>query len=79
MCGLRTRPRMDVDPPRFLDRTAIGAGISSRCPRDDTLFSFIFHYAVQCAKRSAGYNVHTLVHVTRCRIPSTRINHYLPG
>jgi len=24
MCGLRTRPRTDVDPPRFLDRTAIG-------------------------------------------------------
>jgi len=30
MCGLRTRPRTDVDPPRFLDRSAIGAGISSR-------------------------------------------------
>jgi len=26
MCGLRTRPRTDVDPPRFLDRTAIGVG-----------------------------------------------------
>ena len=26
MCGLRTRPRTDVDPPRFLDRTAIGGG-----------------------------------------------------
>ena len=24
MCGLRTRPRTDVDPPRFLDRSAIG-------------------------------------------------------
>ena len=24
MCGLRTRPRTDVDPPRFLDRTAVG-------------------------------------------------------
>ena len=34
MCGLRTRPRTDVDPPRFLDRTAIGVrGISSRRPR----------------------------------------------
>jgi len=30
MRGLRTRPRTDVDPPRFLDRTAIGGGISSR-------------------------------------------------
>jgi len=26
MCGLRTRPRTNVDPPRFLDRTAIGVG-----------------------------------------------------
>jgi len=25
-CGLRTRPRTDVDPPRFLDRTAIDRG-----------------------------------------------------
>ena len=24
MCGLRTRPRTDVDPPRFLDQTVIG-------------------------------------------------------
>ena len=24
MCGLRTSPRTDVDPPRLLDRTAIG-------------------------------------------------------
>ena len=27
MCGLRTRPRTDVDLPRFLDRTAIGGDI----------------------------------------------------
>jgi len=26
MCGLRTRPQTDVDPSRFLDRTAIGGG-----------------------------------------------------
>jgi len=26
MCGLRTRPRSDVDPPRLLDRTAIVGG-----------------------------------------------------
>ena len=38
MCGLRTRPRTDVDPLRFLDRTVIGGGISSRRPRGDTLF-----------------------------------------
>jgi len=39
MCRLRTRPRTDVDPPRFLDRTAIGGGhiVSSRCPRGDNL------------------------------------------
>ena len=35
MCGLRTRQRTDVDPPRFLDRTAI-SGISSRSHRGDT-------------------------------------------
>ena len=26
VCGLRTRPRTDVDPPRFLDRAAISGG-----------------------------------------------------
>ena len=26
MCGLRTRPRTDVNPPRFLDRTAMRPG-----------------------------------------------------
>ena len=36
--GLRTHPRADVDPPRFLDRTAIGGGISSRRPWGDTVF-----------------------------------------
>jgi len=36
--GLRTHPRTDVDPPRFLDRTAIGGGISSRRPWGDTVF-----------------------------------------
>jgi len=40
MCGLRTCPQTDVDPSRFLDRTAIGGGgISSRRPRVDTLFT----------------------------------------
>ena len=34
MCGLRTRPRKDVDSPWFLPpRTAIGGGISSRLLR----------------------------------------------
>jgi len=37
-CGLRTRSQTDVDPPRFLDRAAIGRGISSHRPRGDTLF-----------------------------------------
>ena len=41
MCGLRTRPRTDVDSPRFLDRTAIGGGISSRRPRGDTLLRLL--------------------------------------
>jgi len=50
MCGLRTRPRTDVDPPRFLiggetichRRTAIGGGISSCRPRGDILSTFYF-------------------------------------
>ena len=36
MCGLRTRPRTDVDPPRFLPLSNChrpGGGISSRRPR----------------------------------------------
>ena len=32
MCGLRTRPRTDVDPPRFLDRTAIGGAYRLAVP-----------------------------------------------
>ena len=32
MFVLQTPPQMDIDPPQFLDRTAIGGGISSRCP-----------------------------------------------
>ena len=33
-CGLRTRPPTDIDPLRFLDRTAYHrGGISSRCSR----------------------------------------------
>ena len=35
MCGLQTRPRTDVDPPRFLPSAG---GLSSRRPRGDTLF-----------------------------------------
>ena len=36
MCGLRTRPRTDVDPPRV--ELPSWGGISSRRPRGDTLF-----------------------------------------
>jgi len=32
MCGLWTRLWTDVDPPQFLDQTAIGGGILSRRP-----------------------------------------------
>jgi len=38
MSGLQTRPRIDVDPPRFLDQLAIGGGISSGRPCGDTLY-----------------------------------------
>ena len=37
MCGLRTRPRTDADPPQFLDRTAIGGGYRLAA-LGDTLF-----------------------------------------
>jgi len=37
MCGLRTRPRTDVDPPRVELPSA--GGISSRRPRGDNLYS----------------------------------------
>jgi len=40
MCGLRTHPRTDVDPPRFLPPSNChrrGVGISSRGSRGDTL------------------------------------------
>ena len=39
MCGLRTRPRTDVDPPRFLPPSNCHRrrGISSHRPRGDTL------------------------------------------
>ena len=48
MCGLRTHPQTDVDPPRFLDGTAIGGGgISSRRPRGDTLLTLL----AQCAEQ----------------------------
>ena len=42
MCGLRTRPRTDVDPPRFLDRTAIDGGGILSCPQCDTLLIKVF-------------------------------------
>ena len=41
MCRLRTRPRTDVDPPRFLPPSNCHRreGISSHRPRGDTLFT----------------------------------------
>jgi len=43
MCGLRTRLRTDVDPPRFLPPSNCHRreGISSRRPRDDTSFEYV--------------------------------------
>ena len=41
LCGLRTRPRTDVDPPRVeLPSAAGGGGISSRRPRGDNLYNY---------------------------------------
>ena len=39
MWGLRTRPRMDVDPPRFCIELPSTGDISSHSPRGDTLLS----------------------------------------
>jgi len=62
MCGLRTRPRTDVDPPRFLPPTvelpsAWGGGISSRRPRGDNLLSVL---AIEFRQRLST-SVHTTV------------------
>ena len=46
ICGLRTRPRTDVDPPRFFLRPSNchrRRGISSRRLRGDTLFRRCWH------------------------------------
>ena len=43
MCGLRTRPRTDVDPPRFVNRTAIGVRHIASPPPKRTLFHFYFY------------------------------------
>jgi len=47
MFGLRTQPRTDVDPPRFLPPSNChrrGRGISSRCPWGDTLLDKLNFY-----------------------------------
>ena len=41
VCGLWTHLRTDVDPPRFLDRTAISGNILFWRPRSNTLSSHI--------------------------------------
>jgi len=60
MCGLRTRPRTDVDPPRVGLPSA--AGISSRRPRGDNLFSTLTDF-VRLARRCAA---DTALAVARC-------------
>jgi len=44
MCGLRTRPRTDVDPPRFLPQSNCRRRAAYRlaAPRGDTLFLALF-------------------------------------
>ena len=54
MCGLLTRPRTDVDPPRS-SRTAFGGGMSSRRPRGDNLYLGII--TLNCA-RVGNYKNH---------------------
>ena len=54
-CGLRTRPRTDVDPPR-VDLPSAG-GISSRRPRGGQLFALLcysrYHYNIHLASCAA--------------------------
>jgi len=47
MCGLRTRPRTDVDPPRFLDRTAIGGGGAYRLAAPGAI-PWPYRFCVKC-------------------------------
>jgi len=56
MCGLRTSPRTDVDPPRVELPSA--ASISSRRPRGDNLFVCIFSSGLLCS--SFFFSIYTL-------------------
>jgi len=49
MCGLRTRPQTDTDPPPFFDRTAIGGGHIVSPPRGDTLLPLRREFAESSA------------------------------
>jgi len=76
MCGLRTRPRTDVDPPRVGLPSA--AGISSRRPRGDNLFSTLTDFvrlarlAILLARRCAA---NTALAVARCLCLSVSVCH----
>jgi len=62
MCGLRTRPRTDVDPPR-VELPSAGGGISSRrTPGGDNLFACRF-YGVYCvASQREQFTSATAIH-----------------
>ena len=54
---MRTRPRTDVDPPRFLDQLpSAGEGISSRRTRGDKLFLFFSFLTVTPSPNSITLN-----------------------
>ena len=78
MCGLRTRPRMDVNPLRFFRSNchdAIGGGISSRRPRGDTLLTSVKFVVFSFSFFCTGYWRIWVLRVLTARAPSRGNKH----
>ena len=91
MCGLQTRPWTDVDPPRFLDWTAISRGISSR--RSNSLSDTICgnnadkstlmgmsmtDWVLECCKCvNKIYQVTAVINLSRIKLDKLRLIHRL--
>ena len=69
ICGLRTRPRTDVDPPRFSDLTAIGGGGAYRLAAPGAIPSFL-----HC--RGKSYFCHHGTKARPCRVPLCSLGFY---
>jgi len=66
MCGLRTRPRTDVDPPRV--ELPLVEGISSRRPRGDKLLTFESRFVVWYLDSKVRVNASSVGHITNVPI-----------